>query len=270
REALRTPSPTPEEARVLAEKTRMCGDWRRWIDWRRYMTPRGLWTIAAIVAVVVFLSAFFAYQRQIVRWMKPFAHWMHDTPGGWLIPVAIMFVLSFPPLFGHEIIAILVGDVWGIWIGFGIVAAGTLFGELGNFYAFKWCCNERGKKYERKKLSYALHAQVAREGGILVPTIMRLTFIPGHLITAVFSTCGMGVWTFVVSATLSLPKQLAAVYVGVAQVEDKSSPTTNVIKGVVVLASLAMTIVAMRFINKRVDAVKEKVVYARRKERFVP
>ena len=36
-------------------------------------------------------------------------------------------------LFGHEIVAILVGDVWGVGIGFGIVAAGTLLGELGNF-----------------------------------------------------------------------------------------------------------------------------------------
>ena len=36
-------------------------------------------------------------------------------------------------LFGHEILAIIVGDVWGVWIGFGIVAAGTLLGELANF-----------------------------------------------------------------------------------------------------------------------------------------
>lgn len=36
-------------------------------------------------------------------------------------------------LFGHEIIAVVCGDVWGVWIGFGIVAAGTLLGELGNY-----------------------------------------------------------------------------------------------------------------------------------------
>jgi hypothetical protein len=38
-----------------------------------------------------------------------------------------------PQLFGHEIIAILCGVVWGLWIGFAIVAAGTFLGELGNF-----------------------------------------------------------------------------------------------------------------------------------------
>jgi hypothetical protein len=36
-------------------------------------------------------------------------------------------------LFGHEIVAILCGVVWGLWIGFAIVAAGTFLGELGNF-----------------------------------------------------------------------------------------------------------------------------------------
>ena len=41
-----------------------------------------------------------------------------------------MIIISFPPLFGHEIVALLCGDVWGIWIGFGIVAAGTILGEL--------------------------------------------------------------------------------------------------------------------------------------------
>lgn len=70
-----------------------------------------------------------------------------------MIPIAILFIISFPPvrlqppicsvlpfidyqipqLFGHEIVAILCGVVWGLWIGFAIVAAGTFLGELGNF-----------------------------------------------------------------------------------------------------------------------------------------
>lgn len=46
-------------------------------------------------------------------------------------------MISFPPLFGHEIVGVLAGVVWGLWIGFAIVAAGTFLGEMGNFYAFK-------------------------------------------------------------------------------------------------------------------------------------
>lgn len=46
--------------------------------------------------------------------------------------------------------------------------------------AFKWCCNARGKRYEETKIKYALYAQVVREGGLKMPTIMRFTAIPGH------------------------------------------------------------------------------------------
>jgi hypothetical protein len=54
---------------------------------------------------------------------------VRDLPAGWLIPIAILFIISFPPLFGHEIIALLCGVVYGLWIGFAIVAAGTFTGE---------------------------------------------------------------------------------------------------------------------------------------------
>lgn len=33
-----------------------------------------------------------------------------------------------------QIVAVLVGVVWGLWIGFGIVAAGTFAGEVRNNY----------------------------------------------------------------------------------------------------------------------------------------
>lgn len=36
-------------------------------------------------------------------------------------------------LFGHEMLAILCGLVWGAWLGFAITAAGTLIGEIANF-----------------------------------------------------------------------------------------------------------------------------------------
>ncbi|KAI0365523.1 hypothetical protein BV20DRAFT_973068 [Pilatotrama ljubarskyi] len=268
REVLRTPSPTLNEARLLERKTKVIGDIKPYLRPKRYANKRGIFTLTAIISGIVFVAVFLSYQQRIVTWMRPFADWMHDTPAGWVIPIAIMFILSFPPqLFGHEIIAILCGDVWGIWVGFGIVAAGTLLGELGNFYAFKWCCTARGKKMEEKRLKYALYAQVVREGGLVVPTVMRLTFIPGHLLTAIFSTCGMSIWAFFVSATLSLPKQLATTYIGVAQSTNGNSPQTGAIKAVVILAMVAMTYVAMRYVNKKIDAVKEKVVYARRKAR---
>jgi uncharacterized membrane protein YdjX (TVP38/TMEM64 family) len=73
------------------------------------------------------------YHKQIEDWLRPAANWLHALKFGFLIPIAILFIISFPPLFGHEIVAVLCGDVWGLWEGFGIVCAGTLLGEIGNF-----------------------------------------------------------------------------------------------------------------------------------------
>lgn len=75
---------------------------------------------------------------QIVKWLTPAANWMKNLPAGWVIPIAVMFIISFPPLFGHEIVAILCGVVWGLWVGFGIVAAGTMLGEVSTPRAAPW------------------------------------------------------------------------------------------------------------------------------------
>jgi hypothetical protein len=83
-------------------------------------------------------------------------------------------------------------------------------------------------------MQYGCLARVVREGGFRIALIARLSAIPGHcatlfrslferghshrilsVTTAVFSTCGMSVWTFSLAAFLSLPKQFATVYIGV-------------------------------------------------------
>ena len=61
--------------------------------------------------------------------LRPISQTIRDTPGGFVIPVIILIAISFPPLFGHEIVALLCGIVYGLWIGFAIVAVGTFLGE---------------------------------------------------------------------------------------------------------------------------------------------
>ena len=89
--------------------------------------------IIILVIILVFTALITIYHKQIETWLRPAANWMQSLKFGWLIPVAILFVISFPPLFGHEIVAVLCGNVWGLWKGFGIVILGTMLGEIGNF-----------------------------------------------------------------------------------------------------------------------------------------
>lgn len=89
------------------------------------------WLIIVLIITVIALTAVF--QTKIVKALAPVVHWAHATPGGFLIPIAILIVLSFPPLFGQEFVAILCGMAWGPWVGFAIVSIGSLLGEIVTF-----------------------------------------------------------------------------------------------------------------------------------------
>jgi len=268
RETSRTPSPTPSEAAYLeqtgffdfkAMKSR-----KFWL--RKQMIPYYIFGTIILLSLVLIA----ALHTQIVNALQGPANSIRKLPAGWIIPIAFFFVLSFPPLFGHEVLAILVGVVWGLWPGFGITAAGTLVGEIGNFFAFKYCCSSRAQKWERTKLFYACFAKVVREGGFKVAIIARYSAVPAHFTTAVFSTCGMGFWTFLVAAVLSLPKQFISVYLGVALEESNngsSNKKQNIVKAIVVIVMVAVTLFAMRYIRGKINAVKTEVVYERRKRR---
>lgn len=84
-------------------------------------------------------------------------------------------------------------------------------------------------------------ARLTRDGGFFIVLIIRLSAIPAHFSTAVFSTCDVKFWYFVVATLLSLPKQIFLVYLGVLLVQDNND---NMIKtvmfGVVFLITIAM------------------------------
>ncbi|KAF9039593.1 hypothetical protein BDZ89DRAFT_1156808 [Hymenopellis radicata] len=267
RDLSRTPSPTPSEAKEL--KTGAF-DWETLGKWRFWIRKEWIWYYVALVIICTLTALMTLYHKQIVEWLTPVTRWMHDLSYGWIIPIGVLFVISFPPLFGHEIVAVLCGVVWGLWIGFGIVAAGTFIGEVGNFYAFKYCCRARGEKMERTKIPYACLAKVVRDGGFKIALIARLSAIPGHFTTAVFSTCGMGIIVFSIAAILSLPKQFITVYLGVI-LEQSASGTTDtksrIISDVVLAVTFLITIAAMWYIYRQMNKVKPQVIYERRKAR---
>ncbi|KAF8596806.1 hypothetical protein BDV93DRAFT_479904 [Ceratobasidium sp. AG-I] len=210
------------------------------------------------------------YHTEIVHWLRPAADWMHDLSVGWLIPIVVLFIISFPPLFGHEIVAVLCGVVWGLWIGFAIVCAGTLIGEIGNFYAFRYCFRGRAIKMEKKNPSYACLARVVRDGGFLVAFVVRLSAIPGHFTTAVFSTCGMNIWIFTLAAFLSLPKQFITVYLGVLleqSADGKRSTKDTIISDVVLAGTFLITVLAAWWIWREMGRVRLDVLRERRAER---
>ncbi|KAF7536094.1 hypothetical protein G7054_g4820 [Neopestalotiopsis clavispora] len=224
------------------------------IDWKRvFLTPKYIpWHILMIV-ICVFTALITIYHDKVVEVLRPFSEKVRDVPAGWLIPIVILIVISFPPLFGHEIIGLLCGVVYGLWIGFAIVAAGTFLGEVGTWFAFKKALRSKAEKLERTNLNYAALARVTRDSGFWMVFIIRFSIVPSHFSTAVFSTCDVRFWHFCVATFLTLPKQIFIVYLGVLLVAQDENNKTQTI---VLVITFAITVVMGYYIWVKMKKAK--------------
>ncbi|KAI0128451.1 snare associated Golgi protein-domain-containing protein [Xylariales sp. AK1849] len=224
------------------------------VNWKKiFLTPKYipwhiLWIAIAILTVIITIK-----HDQVVDVLRPFSEKVRDIPAGWLIPIAILIVISFPPLFGHEVIGLLCGVVYGLWIGFAIVAAGTFLGEVGTWFAFKKALRSRAIKLERTNLNYGALARLTREGGFWIVFIIRFSVVPSHFSTAVFSTCDVKFWYFAVATFLTLPKQIFIVYLGVLLVAQNQD---NTVETVVLCITFAITVVMGVYIWFKMKKIK--------------
>lgn len=80
----------------------------------------------------------------------------------------------------------------------------------------------------------------------------------------------MNFFKFVAAAVLSSIKLLASVYIGYEGEESANGTETKkskIINYAVIAATVVMTIIAMRYIDSKVDAAKPAFIHARRKSR---
>ncbi|KIK64263.1 hypothetical protein GYMLUDRAFT_241440 [Collybiopsis luxurians FD-317 M1] len=261
----RTPSPTPSEFKALNPDAKLPNEKK----------PGVLYYV--VIALIIALAVLFiVFHDKIIKALTPATNWAHDHKFGWLIPVGILFVLSFPPeliklkLFGHEIIGLLCGVGWGLGVGFCIVALGTLLGEIANFFVFKYWCSARAQKYEKKQIQYACLSKILREGGFKIAVAARYSIIPPHITTAVFASSGIGFFTFLAAAVCSLPRQLVIVYTGVLFEDEANGTATKKEKIASTLVTVIFTIITVityRYLKKEMQKVTPEVVYQRRKAR---
>ncbi|KAJ7902813.1 hypothetical protein B0H14DRAFT_3851740 [Mycena olivaceomarginata] len=272
----RTPSPTEAEFKYLnnVKNKRSVGDW-----------------IKAILPVVLVFTALLMisiFHDPIVDALKPFTDWMqrHNLAGAAII-VGAMIIVSFPPLIGHEILAVLCGVTFSFWEGCLVDALGTVLGEVANYFVFKYACSARGRKMEENNIEYGAMAHVVRQGGFWIVLIMRYSAIPAHrpfilcleldrrlnqlynaVSTPIFATVGVPFGIFLAAAVLSVPKAIVPVYVGwTAKDENDGNTTAKIVSKVVLGVAVIITIITMWWINRKMKQSKEDYIYARRKTR---
>ncbi|KAF8308585.1 hypothetical protein DL93DRAFT_2086797 [Clavulina sp. PMI_390] len=259
----RAPTPTPSELEDADDRP---FGFRTLFN-RGQSNPPNRWVILGLVALGIVFIVILALHTKIVDAINPTAQKLRDLHGGWAIPIGILIILSFPPLFGHELVDIMVGVVWGVWKGFLICAAGHLLGEIANWFVFKYWCTGRSKKYEEKKIAYACLSRVVLDGGFWAVLIIRYSAIPGHLTTIIFSVVGIKFWVYLLANILSLPKLFITVYVGVAADNNSKSKGSKIISILVIVVGTLITIVAARWTFRKMDVVRPIIVEERRAAR---
>ncbi|KAJ1323791.1 VTT domain-containing protein [Microdochium nivale] len=213
------------------------------------------------IAIIAVSALLIVYHDQAVDKLRPWAESVRDLPAGWLIPIVVLFVISFPPLFGHEIVALLCGVVWGLWIGFGIVAAGTFAGEIGTWFTFQKLLYKHCLKLERTNINYGALTRLARQSRFWFIFVVRFSAIPQHFSTAVFANCDISFWIFALATFLTLPKQLVLVYFGVLLVsKDDTKDTEFWIKTCVTVATVIITLVMGAWVYRKMRVVKKQLM----------
>jgi hypothetical protein len=137
---------------------------------------------------------------------------------------------------------------------------------VGTWFAFKHLFRRKAIELERKNLNYGALARLTRDGGFWIVLVIRLSAVPSHFSTAVFSTCDVRFWHFFVSTFLSLPKQIVLVYLGVLLVENNNND--NTIKTVMFLILGVITIILGVWIYVKMRTVK-KVLLDEQEQRRV-
>jgi len=267
----RTPSPTPSEVQAMNSSGAGTGliDLSSFKSKEFWFSLKGIIYGIALLVIIALVVLFAIFHTKIVVGLEPATNWAKRQTVGWLIPVGILVVLSFPPLAGHELVGLLCGITWGIGEGFGIMALGTVLGEALNYFVFKFWCTTRARKLENRKIMYACFARVIQEGGFKVILAARYSLIPSHITTTMFAASGMKFYIFLATAILSLPKQLVTVYIGVLMQEsiNGTSKKEKIASVLVSVVSFIVTTFAFRILNKEINKVKPEVIYERRKTR---
>ncbi|WRT64248.1 uncharacterized protein IL334_001179 [Kwoniella shivajii] len=245
---------------LFKEDYASCRIYMKDIDYRealRKALRRHMYKWYAILVIAIILTALLtAKHESVVKFCEPVTRTIRAWPGGWLIPLAILIVVSFPPLVGHEIVGILCGLVYGLWIGFAILAAGTFLGEIATWIAFKWFCQGRAQKFEKKNKLYASLTQLIREKSFMFTLILRFSAVPGHITTAVSASAGANFWMYLAAAFLTLPKQFTIVYLGKAF--GTQSRKNTIISIITTVLTLIGTVIAALYIYYQMRIVMKR------------
>ncbi|KAJ4421126.1 hypothetical protein N0V82_003890 [Gnomoniopsis sp. IMI 355080] len=241
------PADDPSTKRKISKKTKQ----------------RLYWVLPLLVVLLILAILFEVYKSDFERWVTPLTDWLDAREAwSWVIPVVILIVLSFPPLFGHEIVLLVVGLAYPLGIAIGIACAGAIIGEALclikiNSIVFKFFLTSYAEKRMREKVRWAAVGRLANESGFWGVLVIRYSVVPPHLANPIFSTTGMKFWIYMATVIASLPKVIVFVALGTPTSEHSKGAKAG--KVVAIGVVVVITLFATRWIRRKMAIVTKEI-----------
>ncbi|ORY80952.1 hypothetical protein BCR37DRAFT_330867, partial [Protomyces lactucae-debilis] len=203
------------------------------------------------------LIAIFSHRLQ--RNLDPIAQKLQHIKAGWLIVCSLIALVSIPPLFGHEFLAAVSGFVYGMSNGFLMVMISSIVGESFVYFGFRYFFKGQLDRFrERHKENYGVFVGVVEDGGLLMLFLIRMSIIPPHFSTPLFSSLETITWArwMMANALASPVKFFPPVYVGVL-LRDKAH--NSIMGNIAFVLSTLITVGTMWFIVRAYRAKRQSM-----------
>lgn len=219
---------------------------------------RLFWIVPLCILAVVLVVLFEVYKTDFERWLQPLANWLSARDSwSWTIPVGILVILSFPPLFGHEIVQLLVGIAYPFGVALAIAIAGAILGEAACFVVFKYMFSGYVERKIADKVNWAATARVAQTAGFRGVLVIRYSIVPPHLANPLFACTGMKFWLYMTTVILSLPKSL--VFVALGSPSSQNSKAAKWGKAAAIFVVVVITLIASVWIRKQMKVATQQI-----------
>lgn len=234
-----------------------------------YTTFAALSTAKKIVYGIVTVSftgisvALAVLSQHLQRNLHPLATRMESSAWSWAVLSLLIALVSVPPLFGHELLGVVAGYVYGQRIGFLILTLSSLAGESGVYFAFRRFLRGRIHAFRVKyRANYGIFVGVVEDGGLTMLFLIRMSVIPPHFSTPLFAGLESITWTrWMLANVLASPvRMFPPVFIGSLLRDSKSN---SVLGDVAFVFSSLITFAVLWTIRKRYLVKKDELDLAR-------
>ncbi|KAH9999342.1 Golgi apparatus membrane protein TVP38 [Russula vinacea] len=196
-----------------------------------------------LVALIVFITP-----ARIAQSLYDLGQRTREHPLGWLLLVALIQIVSIPPMIGHTTVVNLCGFTYGTMKGFLVAAPASLVASTVVFVVLRYLFSKVLCSWSRKvEMWKALEAVIDAKGLPLIVLIRISPFPPWVYSNSLFASIqSVSVWQFMAATICSFPRFLLHAFIGSRmaslsdgkQREHMDTVETKVVNGILIVAGV--------------------------------